>query len=489
MKVVVKREIVDLVSDDEDSDALRVKRFIVEQTTNNAKGACMLCESMDHTLKNCPDLFCYKCKQSGHFGKDCHEKNVEKCAYCKLSGHHINHCPIIKCRKCGGNGHSVMVCPKEDSGVPCLNCLQVGHHVSVCPKVECRNCRKMGHMSKGCPEPTTITCINCDIRGHHIRDCPFAGCRKCGAPGHWDRDCRNRPNQLKQSGQNEANKSTSNDYHHLGSEEPAQFFPRPGGSLLVHLRENLLAQGRARVLGDEMMHTWRLAGHNEDTLYELLRRQKPMNKTQLRLILVKELANASAGSIPLSVQISELLDKTVDYYMPNDRMNLVERGKLTMTQTAPVQSQGYVPMPTRAPLSKGVVDSSLEKLSKLSAMIDLKVGPPDSDDRKSFESRVDNLEPLRVFMLEKMRNVAKEFSISESYVQKAASTIVKVLAGSNFSLYIMRRHLTSYGAASLAELVSGKVRLYEPHFPTGINCKYIVTFILDYLEEFRFAEQ
>ena len=33
--------------------------------------SCKLCSSTSHLVKNCPDLFCYKCEHQGHFAKEC----------------------------------------------------------------------------------------------------------------------------------------------------------------------------------------------------------------------------------------------------------------------------------------------------------------------------------------------------------------------------------------------------------------------------------
>jgi hypothetical protein len=497
-KTVVTKELVDLVSDGEEySSVAKVTAIVEDQQQHQQHGGCMLCGNRGHKVKQCPNLICYKCKGQGHFSKECRAKRLN-CAYCHMDGHELPTCPIIKCRKCGGAGHVANGCTTDTTDFTCTNCWMKGHAYEQCPVRE-------------------LVCYNCDIKGHLIQKCPFIECKKCGGSGHRDRDCvhmanefrRQQPGQQQQQQQYPAaaagtsSGGLSIDYHHLEAKGSTDIQPppRPMASMLGFFCERLLTQGRSLVLGDEMLHTWRLAGHNDDTLYDLIRRQRPPTRTQLRLILVKELANAAAGSIPLSVQISELLDETVDYFMPTDRVNLIE-GKLTKTLTNLVPpprqhsslglaSSSAVSMRLEPIHAKNVeqnvnTSQSVDKLRRLATMVDLQVGAPGSEERQSFEGRMDNLEPLRVYIVEKMRLVANQFSISESYVQTSASAIGKVLAGSGFSLYIMRRHLSSYGSASLAELVTTKIRFYEPHFPAGVNSKYIVTFILDYLEDNRF---
>lgn len=216
-------------------------------------------------------------------------------------------------------------------------------------------------------------------------------------------------------------------------------------------------------LCDEMIHTWRLAGHNDWSLKEFVEKNRPSNRTQLRLTLVKELAKVSAGSLPVSVQISELLDYTVNYLMPEEDKVIEQK---TWKSTSVPQ----------------ITEQSMTKLTKLSSMMDLQAGPPGSEERKSFELRIQGMTPLSAFISNRMSSLAGQFSVSKEYVEKTASTIIQVLAGGGFSLPIMKKHLLTYGSVSLGELISTKIRFYEPQFPPGISAKFIITFVLDFLE-------
>ena len=57
------------------------------------------------------------------------------------------------------------------------------------------------------------------------------------------------------------------------------------------------------------------------------------------------------------------------------------------------------------------------------------------------------------------------------------------MAVGKFTLYSMRRHLSSYGNVSLSEFIGGKISTYETHFPKGITTNFMVSLVLDYLEE------
>ena len=75
------------------------------------------------------------------------------------------------------------------------------------------------------------------------------------------------------------------------------------------------------------------------------------------------------------------------------------------------------------------------------------------------------------------------FAFFSAYIQKTSTVIIKVLAVGKFTLYSMRRHLSSYGNVSLSEFIGGKISTYETHFPKGITTNFIVSLVLDYLEE------
>ena len=249
-----------------------------------------------------------------------------------------------------------------------------------------------------------------------------------------------------------------------------------------------------------------LAGHTEGSLFNFIKSSRPPNKTQLRLLLIKELAKANAKSIPLNVQISELLNETINYFMPQDRINLLE-AKLSATTTAGTTSsasRASLPIrePSRTTNSNPDLDKSMDKLKKLSTIIDLQVGPPNTPERNAFDGRLENLERLKVFITKKMRNVASNYGVTDgmsihfqngflkiifaffsAYIQKTSTVIIKVLAVGKFTLYSMRRHLSSYGNVSLSEFIGGKISTYETHFPKGITTNFIVSLVLDYLEE------
>ena len=106
--------------------------------------------------------------------------------------------------------------------------------------------------------------------------------------------------------------------------------------------------------------------------------------------------------------------------MPQDRINLLE-AKLSSTSTA-----GSMPNSSRASLPTGESSSSansnsdlhksMDKLKKLSTIIDLQIAPAE---KEAFDGRLENMEPLKAFIMKKMKNVASNFGVTDGKRQAA----------------------------------------------------------------------
>lgn len=69
---------------------------------------CKICHEVDtHYTRDCPENFCFRCKQRGHWSK---------------------HCPHVKCYLCGEMGHKAKTCQKQ-----CDVCFKTGHKTKNCP--------------------------------------------------------------------------------------------------------------------------------------------------------------------------------------------------------------------------------------------------------------------------------------------------------------------------------------------------------------------
>jgi len=112
-------------------------------------------------------------------------------------------------------------------------------------------------------------------------------------------------------------------HHHQGQEAPppprisGEAFGGPQGkSLLHHFCEQAALQGQSLAKGEQLLVTWQRAGHTEDSLRRLLHQEQPQTQSSLQLLLVKALSCLSGVELSaLNVNVSELLDQTVSYFM------------------------------------------------------------------------------------------------------------------------------------------------------------------------------
>ena len=250
--------------------------------------------------------------------------------------------------------------------------------------------------------------------------------------------------------------------------------PKPNKSMLGHFCEKMAAKGKTVQIAEEMVSTWLIARHNEDSLYQLINVNPPGTQAKLRLILVKVLQeNAPANMIPLSVNVSELLDETVNYFMPENAAPVA----------APVVPRGPPP-PTPNSGLQGINVAlekvkSMENLKKLDSMINVSI----KEDPDAFDGRLQSLAPLQTFISNKMRAMSSQYGVSESYVDNVSTTIPKLLAHLDMCLFDMKRIYSLYGLEPLAESMTEKLSQYAAHFPTGVTVNYIVSIVSDFLTE------
>ena len=78
---------------------------------------------------------CYKCGDAGHFAKNCDKPKSKNCYACGKEGHSWQKCPTdLYCRKCKVTGHTNKDCPSVKRTKQCDNCSSEYHSVRDCPK-------------------------------------------------------------------------------------------------------------------------------------------------------------------------------------------------------------------------------------------------------------------------------------------------------------------------------------------------------------------
>ena len=365
-----------------------------------------------------------------------------------------------------------------------------------------------------------LPCYNCKQVGHQIKYCPSLVCKKCGARGHFAKECRNFTDEFKPRPSTSSSAypipsymqnpppirhpsppvmpapRISFDYGHSSStvdtanvtiqSERTPFLPSK--SLQDFYTEKLSAKGKPLSFARDMILTWRLAGHTEDTLKEMYLRERPHSSVQLRLMFVKELGHVPAGQIPMSLNVSDLLDETVDYFMPqsvNPMQSMpqpptVSTSSLGMRISSSDSRGGASHMQNLESALQNV--SSMQRFMKLDNLI-AEINASDPRRRSEYEGRLHTLEPLRDYISRKMRVMSEMFGISDNYIFTVSSTIQKLLAHVGLCSYTLQRMFATFGLEGLEEQAGEKLRPFADHFPSGVSVRYIVSIVGDYLRE------
>jgi cellular nucleic acid-binding protein len=174
------------------------------------------------------DNTCRRCKQPGHFARECPVPRNDSCFNCGQPGHISRDCTEPKkpraddrsCRKCNEVGHIARDCPTGAGGGgdrACHKCGETGHIARDCPTGggggdrACHKCGETGHIARDCTSCAFgaaaggagggMKCYNCQEYGHKSSECTNEPvereygsdprtCNKCGQKGHISRDCR-----------------------------------------------------------------------------------------------------------------------------------------------------------------------------------------------------------------------------------------------------------------------------------------------------------
>uniref|UniRef100_A0A0K2UZP3 Uncharacterized protein n=1 Tax=Lepeophtheirus salmonis TaxID=72036 RepID=A0A0K2UZP3_LEPSM len=205
---------------------------------------------------------------------------------------------------------------------------------------------------------------------------------------------------------------------------------------------------------------WKLANHNEKTLRKLYQKEQPRYKSQLRLLLAKELeANLLYNQLPQNISIRELLDVTVDYFMRDD--DIKEQLKLDKYEFTTEYLQSLLD-------TVKLVDQCKSLTKQLH---DFNYG----EKKVKFFQRLKTLENLRSFIESRVSQSSK-MSPGAYYL----SLVVQyILAHVEISLCSLKRMHRVYGCKCLKEFLEEKISPFMEYIPEEIMS--LVHLICDFL--------
>ncbi|XP_059088715.1 uncharacterized protein LOC131884844 [Tigriopus californicus] len=416
----------------------------------------------------------------------------------------------------------------------CLNCEQSGHRAKDCPTLECYKCHMKGHFSRECPNPPVVkVCLICSRKGHLDKDCWYNPANASAKSTQYSQFNSQRshhrpppppPPPTLSAGPRETTHSQrflppapkpptiSIDYGHR-SNEVGQSFASPSAplkrskTLWLFFKEKLIQKNQNPELAQPMIMTWTMANHSEGTLADVMTRIRPKSQVELRLILIKELGRIEAKHIPMSVNVSELLDETVEYLMMYANpyslpMSTTSSSFPSLRSSVSVSSStadsfgAFQGSTSSSPSSAVNIDKIQNALKNVNAMerfkhLDKVIEGQLSGDiraKMAYEGRWQSLAGLRGFISGKLQVMKEMFGISDDYIAVVSWTIQKLLAHVGFCDYTLQTMFTTYGRLYLEENLAEKLQPYGKDFPSGVTVNYIISTVSDYMRDLISAD-
>lgn len=254
--------------------------------------------------------------------------------------------------------------------------------------------------------------------------------------------------------------------------EPSQ----PGApldlSLSAHFCLRQKKRGRPAELGGDMMLTWRLVGHNEDTLRQLCRNQDPDTPEKLRILLMREIMHAK--NVPSTIDVGDVVEETVRYFMPFEE-------DLNPRPNPPHRNGG----------GGTLEEKTLKFLQDLQAKKeeDRRNGDRSSrmagedDQRMSYVERIASLFGFQTYIIERLRSIPELRHIPDDERTKAVEALLRDLASVGVHQSSLIKVYSRFGDYAVKDMLVGKLAVMERGFKFGITAKLIGHWACEFIRQ------
>ena len=215
-------------------------------------------------------------------------------------------------------------------------------------------------------------------------------------------------------------------------------------TLNTHFRRCQLKYKRISSVGDDMMSTWRMVGHNETTLRNLCRENMPTNQNELKLLLMRELEGIA--TLPKNHSITDLIAETAEYFLPSEDELGPERN---VGRNMDEGSQGE--QARTEELARANIAAQKDFLDKLN--------------KPTYTQCVESLLPFENFIIRDLMMTMRHAHKRD--ISQAAQEIVRSLAKGSVTLENVRKVFLELGFKSLEDMIHGKLALEKFRFGLG----------------------
>ena len=229
-------------------------------------------------------------------------------------------------------------------------------------------------------------------------------------------------------------------------------------TLLAHFKRCQPKYKRHNSVGDDMMSTWRMVGHNETTLRNLCREKLPTNQNELKLLLMREMDGIT--SLPKNHSITDVIAETAEYFLPSETEFLPPSCSEAQNTQGNMESENLR-------VSERDLEDRAQKEELAKANIAAQEKFLDRLNKPTYPQCVESLGPFENFIVRDLRETMRQEHPRE--IGMAAKEICRALAQASVTLETVRKVYMELGFKSVDDMIHGKLALEKFRFGLGAS--------------------